>query len=68
MADRTYKIITMVGISNESFSDATENAIERASETLDDLAWFEVKEQRGAIGDTGVQEYQVKLDVAFKLQ
>ncbi len=67
MSDRTYKIIELVGISDDSFSDAVDNAIAKANETLSGLAWFEVEEERGAIGDGGVTEYQVKVKVAFKL-
>jgi flavin-binding protein dodecin len=34
MPSRTFKIIDLVGVSNESYSEATKNAITRASETL----------------------------------
>lgn len=68
MPDRTYKLIELVGISNESFSDAVDNAIERAELTLNDLSWFEVTEQRGSIQDGAPAEYQVKVKVAFELE
>lgn len=68
MADRTYKIIELVGISDESFSDAVDDAIHRADQTLNDLSWFEVVEERGSITDGAVSEYQVKLQVAFELE
>jgi flavin-binding protein dodecin len=67
MADRTYKIIELVGISEESFSDAVDDAIQRADQTLEDLSWFEVIEERGSISDGSVMEYQVKVKVAFEL-
>jgi len=56
----------VVGTSNESFSKAVEAAIERASKTIRDMRWFELREQRGAIRD-GKIEYQVTLEVFFKL-
>lgn len=68
MADRTYKIIELVGISEESFSDAVDDAIHRADQTLDDLSWFEVIEERGSVSDGNVSEYQVKVKVAFELE
>lgn len=68
MPDRTYKIIELVGISNDSFSDAVDNAIARADQTLSDLSWFEVVEQRGSVRDGRAQEYQVKVKVAFELE
>lgn len=68
MSDRTYKIIELVGISEASFSDAVDNAIERADQTLSDLSWFEVVEQRGSVTDGRASEYQVKVKVAFRLE
>lgn len=68
MADRSYKIIEIVGISEESFSAAVDNAIERANQTLSDLSWFEVVEERGSIEDGEAAEFQVKVKVAFKLE
>lgn len=67
MTDRVYKTIRLVGISNESFSDAVDNAIERAQDTLEGLSWFEVIEERGSIGEGGVSEYQAKVEVGFRL-
>ncbi len=67
MAERTYKIIELVGISEESFSAAVDDAIERADQTLSELSWFEVEEERGSIQDGSVAEYQVKVKVAFEL-
>lgn len=67
MANDVFKGITIVGISNESFSDAIKNAVERTTETIRDLRWFEVREQRGAIRD-GKIEYQVSIEVFFKLK
>jgi dodecin len=66
MADSVYKGVTIVGTSNESFSHAIEVAITRAQQTLRELRWFSVTEQRGAIRD-GRIEYQVTLEVFFRL-
>lgn len=67
MAKDVFKGITIVGTSNESFSEAIQIAVERANQTIRALRWFEVKEQRGAFRD-GKVEYQVTLEVFFKLQ
>lgn len=67
MAKEVFKGITIVGTSNESFSDAINVAIERASKTIRELRWFEVREQRGAVRD-GQIEYQITLEVFFKLK
>jgi len=42
--------------------------LKKAGETLTDLAWFEVLEQRGGIREGGAVEFQVKVQVAFKLK
>jgi len=68
MDTRTYKLIELVGISDESYSEATKNAIARASETLRGLGWFEVTELRGLIQDGKISEYQVTVKVGFRLE
>ena len=67
MAKDVCKGISIVGTSNESFSDAIQIAVDRANQTIRALRWFEVREQRGAFRD-GKIEYQVTLEVFFKLQ
>lgn len=62
-----YKSIEMVGVSQESFDDAVRGAVKRAGETMRDLEWLEVVEQRGYIKDRDVSEYQVKVKIWFKL-
>ena len=66
--NRTYKKIELVGIANEGYEKAIQNAIGKASQTLEDMAWFEVIEQRGKISSGKVVEYQVIIKVAFKLK
>jgi hypothetical protein len=67
MPDRTYKLIELVGVSSRSFSDAANNAVKKASQTLKGIGWIEVVEQRGAVRDGKLAEYQVKVRVAFRL-
>jgi flavin-binding protein dodecin len=66
MPEKTYVITQIVGVSDQSISQATANAIARASQTLKALDWFEVKEVRGTIQSGTVHEYQVTLDVGFR--
>ena len=67
MAERVFKKISVTGCSSESFEKAIENAVEKASESLRGLAWFEVKEFRGGLGSDGDIEWQATIDVAFKI-
>ena len=64
---KTYKKIEVVGISSESASDAVSRAIEKASETVHNLGWFEVIEHRGKIKDGKVHEHQVTVKIGFRL-
>ncbi|MFV2072530.1 MAG: dodecin [Thermoanaerobaculales bacterium] len=66
MAERVFKKISVTGCSTESYERAIEAAVEKASESLRNLAWFEVKEFRGGISN-GALEWQATIDVAFKI-
>ena len=63
----TYKVVELVGTSQEGVDQAIENAITRAGQTLRGLDWFEVKEIRGQIQDGKVAWYQVKLGIGFRV-
>ena len=63
MSDHVYKIIEIVGSSKAGTDDAISQAIEKASESLHNLDWFEVVETRGHIEDGKIAHYQVKLKV-----
>ena len=67
MPDRTYKLIELVGVSEESTDAAIRNAITRANETLRGLDWFEVTETRGTIQNGGVHQFQVTIKVGFRI-
>ncbi len=67
MDHRTYKIIELVGVSDISYDDAVKRAIQRASKTLKGLGWFKVTELRGLVRDGDVAEYQVTMQVGFRL-
>lgn len=62
-----YKLIELVGVSEKSYEDAIQNAIKKASKSLKAISWFQVIEQRGAVKDGNVTEFQVILKVGFKL-
>ena len=68
MDDHVYKVIQLVGSSEKSIEDAVSKAIARASESLDELGWFEVIETRGNIQGNKVAHWQVVLKVGFTLK
>lgn len=63
-----FKSIEMVGTSGSSFEDAVRAAVKRAGESMRDLEWMEVVEQRGYIRGGEIHEYQVKVKLWFKLE
>ncbi len=67
MPERVFKKITVTGCSDDSYEQAIRIAVDKASESLHGLAWFEVTEFRGGIRDNGVVEFQATVDVAFKV-
>jgi flavin-binding protein dodecin len=67
MADHVYKKIEIVGSSANGYQEAIENAIEKSSETLRNMRWFEVVETRGQISDGKVAHWQVTLKIGFTL-
>ena len=68
MSDHVYKIVELVGSSNDSVEGAIEQAIERASSTLREIRWFEVVSTRGHVEGGKVAHYQVTLRVGFTLE
>lgn len=67
MDQRTYSIIELVGVSDRSYDDAAKSAIERASQSLQGLGWFKVTQLRGLIREGETVEYQVTLQLGFRL-
>jgi flavin-binding protein dodecin len=67
MSNRCYGLIEIVGTSTESSDQAIHNAVEKASETLPHLDWYQVTETRGHIVDGRVAHFQVVLKVGYRL-
>ena len=71
MADRTYNVTEVYGKSSDGIEQAIRNGIKRASETVRHLAWFEVTEIRGFLGERppgDVDYFQVGLKIGFRLE
>lgn len=68
MSDHIYKVIELVGSSQESIEDAVNGAVARASATVKNLRWFEIVETRGHIEDGRVKHYQVLIKVGFTIE
>jgi flavin-binding protein dodecin len=68
MSEDVFKVVELVGTSNESISKAIKAAVSKAGATLRHLGWFEVTQIRGQIKGGDVNSYQVTLKAGFKLE
>jgi len=68
MAESVYKVIELVGTSEESWEKAASAAVQQASGTLRDLRIAEVVELDLQIEDGVVKTYRAKVKVSFKLR
>ena len=64
---RTYNVVELVGTSRVGVTEAIEEAVNRASQTLKGLDWFQVQDIRGHIDEQQVAWYQVSLKIGFRL-
>jgi dodecin len=68
MPEHVYKVVELVGSSEESVSKAIDKAISKAALTIRHLGWFEVTNVRGHIEDGKVAHYQVTIKAGFRLE
>jgi dodecin len=68
MSEHVYKVVELVGSSEESVTKAIDKAIKKASQTIRHLGWFEVVQVRGHINDGKVAQYQVTMKAGFRLE
>ncbi len=66
--EHIYRVIELVGTSEQSIEDAITSAVARAHRTLRHLRWFEVVRTSGHIVDGAIQHYQVTLKVGFTME
>ena len=67
MNDHVYKQIELTGSSKKGIEDAVQNALTKASETINTLRWFQVVDTRGYIEDGKVSYWQVTLKIGYTL-
>lgn len=63
-----YKVIQLVGTSEESWEAAAKAAVDRASAKLRDLRVAEVAEQDLVLENGQVKAYRAKVNVSFKYE
>jgi dodecin len=68
MPEHVYKVVELVGSSEESVTKAIDRAISKAALSIRHLGWFEVTQVRGHIEEGKVAQYQVTIKAGFRLE
>lgn len=68
MPDHVYRLSEIVGSSTTGVDEAIRTAIRKASQTVRNIEWFEVKEVRGQVADGEVAYFQVTIKVGFRVE
>jgi flavin-binding protein dodecin len=68
MSDHIYKTVEITGTSKEGITEAINNAVKKASESLRNIDWFEVVGVRGHVAEGGVAHFQVTVKIGFRLE
>jgi len=68
MADSVYKVIELVGSSEESWEKAAEAAIDTAAKSLRDLRVAEISELDMQLENGKIRAFRAKVKVSFKYQ
>jgi flavin-binding protein dodecin len=68
MTDHVYKSLELTGTSERSIEDAVSTALKRASKTMRNIRWVEVKDVRGHVESDRIAHWQVTMKVGFTLE
>ena len=68
MAESVYKVIELVGTSQQSWEKAAAAAVERAGKSLRDLRVAEISELDMQLKNGKVDTYRAKVKVSFKYE
>jgi flavin-binding protein dodecin len=64
----TYKIVEIAGTSPDGVTEAMQSGVARASQTLRNVDWVEVRSIRGHVEDGQIAHFQVEMRIGFKLE
>ena len=67
MTNHVYKALELTGSSATSSDDAIRVAIEKASESVRDIRWFQVLDTRGHVEGGQIAHWQVTIKVGFAI-
>ena len=61
----TIKVIELVGVSTESWSDAAQQAVAHAAKTIRHITGVDVIHSTGVVRDDRIAEFHVNVKIAF---
>ena len=67
-AHKVVKVIELVGVSVESWSDAAKNAVAEASKTVHGITGVDVLHSTAVVEDGRIVEYHVDVKIAFEVE
>lgn len=62
------RVIELVGVSDKSWSDAAQQAVARASETVRHITGVDVLHSNAVVRDGRIAEYHVNVKIAFVVE
>ena len=62
------KVIKVLGISEESWEDAANQAVQQASETVRDIRGVEIENWTAKVDDGEIVEYRATTEIAFPVE
>ncbi|WP_101295056.1 dodecin family protein [Halegenticoccus soli] len=62
------KIVKVLGTSSESWENAAEEAVNKASETIDDISGIEIEDWTASVEDGQITEYKATVEIAFPVR
>ncbi len=68
MAESVYKVIELVGTSNNSWEEAAKNAVETAGKSLKNLRIAEINKLDMKVENGKVAGYRARVSVSFKYE
>lgn len=66
--ENVYKTTEVVGSSTEGMEDAVRKAVDKASQSVRHMRWFEVSEIRGHIENEAVAHWQITVKIGFTME
>ena len=67
MPDPVFTTVEITGTSGADVTNAVQDAVDKASETLRNVDWFELLSVRGSVEDGTIKQFQAAVNIGFRL-